>query len=128
LTRAESADWFRYGHVEAVRAALGVEPGTDAVPPPPVWPEPLSVRLARALAVAEAIAPEPALWSGLTITPDDEGSPTTLTITDTGAGLVAMGVFAQRLVTALWAEGVTSRLEIGSDVGSDRTVVRLCLS
>ena len=118
LTRAENADWFRYGHVEAVRAALGVEPGTDAVPPPPVWPEPLSVRLARAMALA--VASDPALWSALTITPDDEGAPTTLTIADAGAGLVAAGVFAQRLVTALWAEGVTGHL----DIGLDRTVVR----
>ncbi len=48
--RVGPTDWFRHGHVEAVRAALG-----DAVVAPPALDpatEPVGVRLARALEVA----------------------------------------------------------------------------
>ena len=31
LLRGPDADWFRWGHVEAVRASVGVPPGTDGV-------------------------------------------------------------------------------------------------
>jgi coenzyme F420-0:L-glutamate ligase/coenzyme F420-1:gamma-L-glutamate ligase len=55
LLRAARTDWFRYGHVEAVRASLGVPAG--AVPPPSVPADPVPIRLSRALDVAQHAGP-----------------------------------------------------------------------
>ncbi len=55
LVRTGPTDWFALGHVEAVRAALGVAPGSaDAasVGLPSTAPEPLSTRVGRVVALA----------------------------------------------------------------------------
>lgn len=55
LVRTGPSDWFALGHREAVRAALGVPPGTaaaDAVGIPSVVAEPAGERGARAVRVA----------------------------------------------------------------------------
>lgn len=55
LVRVGPGDWFATGHVEAVRAALGVAPGTAAseeVGLRSVAPEPLGERVGRVVALA----------------------------------------------------------------------------
>ncbi len=56
LVRTGDGDWFALGHVEAVRAALGVAPGTAAATavgvPTASADEPLGVRVARVVALA----------------------------------------------------------------------------
>lgn len=57
LVRRGGADWFALGHVEAVRAALGVSPGTHEaldIGVPAAGPEEVSIRLSRACALALA--------------------------------------------------------------------------
>src|SRR5438067_939415 len=54
LLREGDADWFRYGHLEAVRAAVGVPPGTPGVAPAPMAPGDAVERLTRAMEVASA--------------------------------------------------------------------------
>jgi coenzyme F420-0:L-glutamate ligase/coenzyme F420-1:gamma-L-glutamate ligase len=61
LVRTGATDWFALGHVEAVRSALGVEPGTDAadgVGVPATGPEDLSARVGRVVALALYGVPE----------------------------------------------------------------------
>ena len=52
LLRAARTDWFRYGHVEAVTASLGADPGR--IEPPTVPPGPVTERFARVMALALA--------------------------------------------------------------------------
>jgi coenzyme F420-0:L-glutamate ligase / coenzyme F420-1:gamma-L-glutamate ligase len=102
LLRDPASDWFRLGHVEAVRAALGSFAG--AVEPPSVLPEPVEHRAARAAAVA------------LTAAPDLAGAPPHHVVAVDGAASVrvevpdafAAGVCASRLRTALWAEDLAA--------------------
>ncbi|HEX2806679.1 MAG TPA: coenzyme F420-0:L-glutamate ligase, partial [Kineosporiaceae bacterium] len=54
LLRGPESDWFRLGHVEAVRSALGVPPGSKGIPAAPIAPGTLVDRLRRALDVALA--------------------------------------------------------------------------
>jgi coenzyme F420-0:L-glutamate ligase/coenzyme F420-1:gamma-L-glutamate ligase len=61
LVRTGAGDWFALGHVEAVRAALGVAPGTAAaaeVGLASVWAdEPLAERVGRVVALALRAVP-----------------------------------------------------------------------
>ncbi|MFQ6172050.1 coenzyme F420-0:L-glutamate ligase [Oryzobacter sp. R7] len=55
LVRTGRGDWFALGHVEAVRAALGVSPGSveaEDVGIPSTGDEPLGVRVGRVVALA----------------------------------------------------------------------------
>lgn len=55
LVRTGAGDWFALGHVEAIRSALGVEPGTAEafeVGLPPAGGDDVEARLARACALA----------------------------------------------------------------------------
>ncbi|MEJ5866191.1 coenzyme F420-0:L-glutamate ligase [Pseudokineococcus sp. 5B2Z-1] len=108
-TRTGPSDWFAYGHVEAVRAALGSPPG--AVEPPPVDPaaDTDRARLRRALAVATG----PGAPDGARADLDGPtGGPTGGA--DSAAGVVvvvsgaplAVGALAERVRLALWAEGL----------------------
>jgi coenzyme F420-0:L-glutamate ligase/coenzyme F420-1:gamma-L-glutamate ligase len=54
LLRTGAGDWFRLGHVEAVRTALGVPPGTKTVTAPPLVRGAAITRLRAALDVALA--------------------------------------------------------------------------
>ena len=99
LLRPAGEDWFRLGHVEAVRAALGA----GALPPPPVVPGPLPQRVARAVAVALAAetsggtaAVEDAAGTGVRLAGDDA---------------LTLGMLAQRLLAALRAEELTGTVE-----------------
>ena len=72
LVRRGGADWFALGHVEAVRAALGVSPGTHEaldIGVPAAGPEEVSIRLSRACALAPSptvSAPSPTGTRGRT--------------------------------------------------------------
>jgi coenzyme F420-0:L-glutamate ligase/coenzyme F420-1:gamma-L-glutamate ligase len=55
LVRTGPADWFAFGHVEAVRASLGVAPGSadaERVGIPATAPEPLADRVGRVVALS----------------------------------------------------------------------------
>lgn len=101
--RTGPTDWFAHGQVEAVRASLGLTDGE--VPPPPLDPasEDDAARLARARAVALAGSAPP----GARLEEVDDG------IAVHGEP-VACGVLAQRLVSALWAEGLQAAVRIGA--------------
>jgi coenzyme F420-0:L-glutamate ligase/coenzyme F420-1:gamma-L-glutamate ligase len=92
-------DWFRYGHVEAVRAALlaGQREPAEPVDAPLMGPEDVAVRANRALTLALAIAPSQV--SG-TVTEGMAG----VVIEVTGGSAYATGAAVARLHVALWSE------------------------
>lgn len=101
LTRPPSEDWFGLGTHEAVRASLGVQPGSKAsrsIGLPSVSPEGLEARLARAAALAE------------------RGSPVRLQRSGRGLQVPGNDPYEQgrllaRLEVALWGEGLVAELE-----------------
>src|SRR3954469_12838092 len=104
LLRAGDADWFRLGHLEAVRTAVGVPPGTPGVDPAPAPPGTAAERMARAVQVACASPhwPTPArpvvVDGGVEIpVPADAEAPE----------LMAIGALAQRIIALAVAEGVS---------------------
>jgi coenzyme F420-0:L-glutamate ligase / coenzyme F420-1:gamma-L-glutamate ligase len=101
LVRTGSGDWFGYGMVEAVRAALGVEPGSataSAVGIPSSCPEDVATRAGRALRVALLTCPSA---SG-----DVDGDTVRLVAGDD----FALGVAAARAEVALHGESLTTTL------------------
>jgi coenzyme F420-0:L-glutamate ligase / coenzyme F420-1:gamma-L-glutamate ligase len=102
LLRESSSDWFRLGHVEAVRAALGVPP--ENIEPPSVTPEPLAHRVDRACQVACALA-EPHR-GGLSCKVAHDGR----TVQVTGPDGFTTGVVVTRLLAALWAEDLSGQV------------------
>ena len=95
LVRTGPGDWFGYGRVEAVRAALGVEPGTDAaieVGIPPAGPGTRLEAVSRAVGVA--------LYEVDSATAD-VGPLTVALGADTPYEL---GMVVARLQAALWSE------------------------
>ena len=109
-------DWFRYGHVEAVRAALraGERAPDNSVPPPSVAPEPVAARANRALTLA--LAAHPSLVTGSVNDAMGEVS-----IELAGGSSYALGAAVARLHIALWSE------HLATSVGRDddtRFVIR----
>jgi coenzyme F420-0:L-glutamate ligase/coenzyme F420-1:gamma-L-glutamate ligase len=108
LLRDPASDWFRLGHVEAVRAALAAgSTRPPSVEPPSVLPEPVAHRAARAAEVA---------LSGAADLPDH--LPCHVAETSDGAQIrveapdaFAAGVCAARLRAASWAEDLA--VEVG---------------
>ncbi|HEX8498509.1 MAG TPA: coenzyme F420-0:L-glutamate ligase [Actinomycetales bacterium] len=100
LLRPPGSDWFRLGHVEAVRAALGVPSG--AVEPASVLPESLRDRVSRTAQLA-----------GGNAVVGDDGSEVTLRADDD----FALGMLASRLVTALWSEDLRGEVVRHPDGG-----------
>lgn len=102
LVRTGPQDWFGYGRVEAVRAALGVEPGSrlaELVGIPSQTGETRLERVSRAAAVALA---------GVEGGTADVG-PRSITLgADTAFDL---GVLASRLQSALWCEWLEASIE-----------------
>jgi len=99
LVRTGPTDWFGSGRVEAVRAALGVEAGTDLaveVGIPSALPEPTAVRLERAGRVALLGV------GGVTASAGPDG------FTLEGEDAFTLGVVASRLVVALHGEGLSA--------------------
>jgi coenzyme F420-0:L-glutamate ligase/coenzyme F420-1:gamma-L-glutamate ligase len=126
LVRRSGEDWFRHGHVEAVRASLGVPPVVEPVPgkdpaPASVPPAPVAERLRRALDVALA-APDPVAGGGeVLLSPDvtTDGDVVGFTLTlparppdfgpDVTASLIRVGSLLQRITAAGWAEDLQVR-------------------
>jgi len=101
LIRTGPGDWFGHGRVEAVRAVLGVEPGSATaleVGIPGIEPEDVATRAARALRVALVGCPE--------VSGRLEGD----TIRLEAAGDFELGVAATRAQVALRGEGLTTTL------------------
>ena len=101
LVRTGPTDWFSYGTVEAVRASLGVEPGSadaEAVGIPAAGEETPAARVGRAVAVA---------LQGLDAVGADVGS-TDVQLSADNAYL--QGRAAARLQAGLWAEGLAVEL------------------
>jgi coenzyme F420-0:L-glutamate ligase/coenzyme F420-1:gamma-L-glutamate ligase len=130
LLRAGPQDWFRYGHVEAVRAAVGVPPGSPDAPLVPVGPTPPADRLARAVAVAQA-SPHWPIALAVEVHPlDAAGDGATAEVlvpagATGGAGtavLLAAGALAQRIAVLAAAEDLDVVLE--PPAGDGRVVVR----
>lgn len=105
LVRTGPSDWFALGHVEAVRAALGVPPGSAesaSVGVRSVAPgEPLSARVSRVVA--------------LTLHGQEDGGcdveveGTEATVTVSADDPVALGRLLARLEVAAFAEDLTAR-------------------
>jgi coenzyme F420-0:L-glutamate ligase / coenzyme F420-1:gamma-L-glutamate ligase len=103
LLREGDADWFRLGHLEAVRTAVGVPPGTPGVDPVPAPPGSAADRLSRAVEVACASPHWPSPVRPVLVddrieiaVPPDVGA----------AVLLALGALAQRIAAVAIAEGV----------------------
>lgn len=121
LLRDGDADWFRLGHLEAVRSSVGVPPGTAGVaaaPAPPGYP---ADRLARAVEVACASphwpsAARPVVVGGGVELPVPADADT--------AALIALGALAQRIVALAAAEGVAAEA-VPFDAGRGVVAIRL---
>ncbi|MEP6630410.1 MAG: coenzyme F420-0:L-glutamate ligase [Lapillicoccus sp.] len=101
LVRTGPGDWFALGHVEAVRAALGVEPGSvlaSRFGVMDVAPEPPSVTVGRAVAVAVHDLERVGVDVG-----DDH-------VVVTGPDPVEVGMATARVAVALWGEGYDARV------------------
>ena len=103
LVRTGREDWFAYGRAEAVRASLGVEPGTPAADEcgiPAVFPEPVADRIGRAVRVALHAVPDVGIDAGtadLRVSADDPYS---------------LGRAVARLEAALWGEGLAAEAPV----------------
>lgn len=117
--RVGPADWFAFGHVEAVHACLGLAPG-DVEAPSIVPGGPVGPRLDRAIHVALhdpsargvrlQAAPAGAAFTAPVTAPVTVTVPVVVTVT--GADPVRRGVVAQRLLAALWAEDLAAELSL----------------
>ena len=107
LLREGDADWFRYGHLEAVRAAVGAPPGTPGIEPAPMVPGNARERLLRAVNVALA-SPHWAVEPDVDVRPDGDGAVAEVPVRpDADAGqLLALGALAQRVAALAVAEGL----------------------
>ena len=114
LIRTGREDWFGYGWVEAVRASLGVEPGSPEAEEcgiPAVHPEPVGERVGRAVRVALHGLPD----VGVDVGPGD--------VRVTSGDPFELGRAVARLEVALWAEGLHA--ELGSPPGEPEAVLRI---
>ena len=101
LVRTGPGDWFGYGAFEAVRAALGVEPGSPTsadIGIPSLGPEDVATRAGRALRVALLHCPG--------VSGHVDGDSMRLTAADD----FALGVAATRAEVALHGEGLATTL------------------
>lgn len=102
LLRTGPGDWFSLGHREAVRAALGAAPGSEAarvVGLPSTGPEPVAARIDRAVRLALLGHP------GTTVRGDAEAG-----LLVSAADPVLVGRVAARLEVALAGEDVDVRV------------------
>lgn len=122
LVRTGSGDWFALGHAEAVRAALGVAPGTPEaldVGVPAVGEEEFGDRIERACRLAlqdcgvtdipaehprAPLARSPIQLSGARCDVVQQG------VNLSGTDELTLGVAAARLLVALTAEGLQGRI------------------
>lgn len=131
LVRGDDGDWFRWGHVEAVRAALGAPPGTDGVAPRPLVGGDASQRLLRALEVA--VAGDPGLAALVEVRPGRHGTArAAVTCSPRGgrpgtpalpAALIALGRFCERVLVAGRSEDLRVGLEVSAGPPVEVTVL-----
>lgn len=137
LVRTGRSDWFSLGAVEAVRAALGVPPGSPAAEaagiPSLNGTEDFAERVRRALRVAQSGVPESGMATMSLTVSDDRSALVTLTTPgakdslssdeapeaeeggegpDPFASGVAVGLLAARAAVALAGEGLASESSI----------------
>lgn len=101
LVRDGEADWFALGTQEAVRAALGVAPGSPAAQACGIrasGPEPARTRVTRAVAVAVRSV----VGADVSVAED--------VIEASGADALSVGMLAARLDVALNGEGIQHRI------------------
>ena len=123
LLRSPAGDWFRLGHVEAVRSALGAPPAHD-VEPPHVVTEDAVVRARRAVRVAQR---HRLVAAGGTVTADvvaetEPDGTTDAVVTLRCDDRLALGAVAERLGVAAWAEDLATTL---LEEGPRHVVLRL---
>lgn len=109
LLRRGPGDFFAMGHVEAIRAALGVGPGSDAatqVGIRAVHPEASADRLARALRVASL--GEPISDAQVSVAAH---SPRWV-VTVSGGDAYAVGRRCARIEVALWSEDLADEVSV----------------
>ncbi|WP_200941807.1 coenzyme F420-0:L-glutamate ligase [Angustibacter sp. Root456] len=109
-----ASDWFRHGHVEAVRLALGV--AADAVEAPSVTPEALAHKANRALQVA--------LVGHDSVQADVTGRTDWVSISLRGSDF-ELGAVSERLLAALWAEDLAGQVEGDLTAPEGALVVRV---
>ena len=126
VIRTGRGDWFALGHVEAVRAALGIEPGSSAAQEVGVrglTPEPLVDRARRAVRAAshlESFRAEP------TAAAEAEVSANGSCIVLLAPEAYAAGRAVARLEVALWGEDVVvSGQHVDAAGKADPAVVRV---
>jgi coenzyme F420-0:L-glutamate ligase/coenzyme F420-1:gamma-L-glutamate ligase len=111
LLRSGDEDWFRHGDLEAVRAAVGVPPGTEGVAPAPMVPGDAVQRLARAVDVA-LVSPH---WAPSGTSPEvtvrpgsDGGAVAGILVPPRGDAsvLLGLGALAQRIAALAVSEGL----------------------
>ncbi|SDP27873.1 coenzyme F420-0:L-glutamate ligase / coenzyme F420-1:gamma-L-glutamate ligase [Pedococcus dokdonensis] len=115
LIRSGREDWFDYGRAEAVRAALGLEPGSSGAEQlgiPSVAPEPVGVRVERAVTIAVSLNP-----FGCGADTSTEG--VVEVCADTA---FQVGQLVSRVRVALWGEGLDSTLDGAEFTGPDGDV------
>jgi coenzyme F420-0:L-glutamate ligase/coenzyme F420-1:gamma-L-glutamate ligase len=131
LLRDAAGDWFRLGHVEAVRTALGagpaLAPGTDGVGPRSVLAEGVEVRARRAVAVAlgpRLVAPDAVVQAdlGQPDTGQPDTGPDTVTVRFTGADPAALAAVVERLGVAAWSEDLAATLTADGSAPGSATV------
>jgi coenzyme F420-0:L-glutamate ligase/coenzyme F420-1:gamma-L-glutamate ligase len=116
LVRTGREDWFDHGRAEAVRAALGTAPGTPEAQEAgiaSVGPEPVRVRLGRAVAVA---------LRGMESVGADVGA---ADVRLSAESPLALGRAMARLEVALWGEGLVGRpaeTGLGEELDAEVTV------
>ncbi len=118
LLRPAANDWFAYGHAEAARAAIGLEPDDENVAPQPVSGTPRE-RLERAVVVAAAAGVD----TGPTMHLAD-ASAVAVSVRPAGSTpqhWARAGALAQRVVVAAWAEGLRLQLVVDADGGCHLT-------
>ena len=117
LVRTGAGDWFALGHVEAVRSALGVPPGTldaERVGIPSTEPEPPAVRAGRAVALALHDVPDG-------VADIDPSAHDVVEVWLSAPDELSLGRLLARLEVATWAES----LRVDGVERSGRVRVRL---
>ncbi|WP_088313735.1 coenzyme F420-0:L-glutamate ligase [Kineosporia sp. R_H_3] len=123
LLRAGAGDWFRLGHVEAVRTALGAPPAHD-VEPPHVVREDVATLARRAVRLAlrhRLVGAALAVAADVTTELEPDGSRHAL-VTLRADDRFALGAVAERLGAAAWAEDLVATV---LEEGPRHVVLRL---
>lgn len=125
LVRTGADDWFGHGRVEAVRGALGAEPGSPAAAavgiPRIGTDEPLADRLARAVRLAALSSPAAPDSADVHVRIRRPG-PREWQLVVTGQDPYAVGQRIARLEVALWPERLRARRVTRT---ADRVVIDL---